>query len=55
MQVLLAYIDGGSGSMALQLLIAAAVSGVYAFHSGWARVKKIFMKTGSSNPKTSSE
>jgi hypothetical protein len=44
-QVILAYIDGGSGSMALQLLMAGALSAVYAFHTGWARIKKKFMKS----------
>jgi len=41
----LSYIDAGSGSMALQLLIAGALSAFYAIHSGWARLKKKFMKT----------
>jgi hypothetical protein len=38
--LLLAYIDGGTGSMALQILIAGALSAVYAFHSRLAVVKK---------------
>lgn len=44
--MLLAYIDGGTGSMAIQLILAAALSAVYAFHTTWARIKKKFMKTG---------
>lgn len=43
--MILAYIDGGSGSMALQILIASAVSAFYAFHSGWAVIKKKFTKS----------
>jgi hypothetical protein len=42
--VILAYIDGGSGSMALQLLLAGALSGVYAFHSSWAAIKRKLFK-----------
>jgi hypothetical protein len=44
--VILAYIDGGTGSMALQLLFAGALSAVYAFHTGWSRIKKKFTKAG---------
>lgn len=44
----LAYIDGGTGSMALQLLLAGALSAVYGFHTGWANLKKKFMKSPSS-------
>jgi len=43
--VILAYIDAGSGSMALQLLLAGVLSAVYAFHTGLARIKKKFMKS----------
>jgi hypothetical protein len=52
--VFLAYIDGGSGSMALQLLLAGALSAVYAFHTGWARIKTKFMKSASTDSTTSS-
>ena len=44
--MILAYIDGGTGSMALQLLLAGALSAVYAFHNGWSRIKAKFSKTG---------
>jgi hypothetical protein len=40
----LAYIDGGTGSMALQVLLAGALSAAYAFHTRWAALKKKFMK-----------
>jgi hypothetical protein len=43
--VILAYIDGGSGSMALQLLLAGALSAVYAFHSSWAAIKRKLTRT----------
>ncbi|MFI5387322.1 MAG: hypothetical protein ACHQ50_14520 [Fimbriimonadales bacterium] len=36
----LAYIDGGTGSMALQLLLAGVLSGVYAVHTRWDAFKK---------------
>lgn len=42
--MILAYIDGGTGSMAIQLILAGALSAVYAFHSRWASLKKKFMK-----------
>jgi hypothetical protein len=42
----LAYIDGGTGSMALQVLLAGALSAVYAFHTSWAAIKNKFMKKG---------
>jgi hypothetical protein len=47
--VILAYIDGGSGSMALQLLLAGALSAVYAIHTGWARIKKRFSRSSALN------
>jgi len=47
--VFLAYIDAGSGSMALQLLLAGVLSAVYAFHTGFARLKKKFMKAKAPN------
>lgn len=50
--MILSYIDGGSGSMALQLLVASALSAAYAFHSGWARIKKKFMRSGSADSNT---
>ena len=51
----LSYIDGGTGSMALQLLIAGVLSAFYAFHTGWARIKRKFMKTGSIDSTTIQE
>lgn len=35
-----AYIDGGTGSMALQLLLAGVLSGVYAVHTKWTSFKQ---------------
>ena len=37
----LAYIDGGTGSLALQLLIAGAASLVYAVNSKLGLIRKI--------------
>jgi len=53
--MILSYIDGGTGSMALQLLLAGALSAVYAFHTGWAAVKKKFTRGGSSGSNTNQQ
>lgn len=45
-----AYIDGGTGSMALQLLLAGFLSGVYAVHTRWSAFKKFVAKHRSSRP-----
>lgn len=42
--MILGYIDGGSGSIALQILLAGALSAVYAFHTGWAAIKRKFSR-----------
>jgi hypothetical protein len=39
-----AYIDGGSGSMALQLLLAGVLSGVYAVQGKWTAFKKFLAR-----------
>ncbi|HWA81918.1 MAG TPA: hypothetical protein VG820_00690 [Fimbriimonadaceae bacterium] len=40
----LAYIDGGTGSMAIQLLLAGILSGVYAVSTRWNAFRKRFNK-----------
>lgn len=40
MQQIYAYIDGGTGSMAIQLLLAGALSATYAVSTKWAAFKK---------------
>jgi len=45
--VIIAYIDAGTGSMALQILLAGVLSVAYAFHTGFSRLKKKIMKTKS--------
>jgi len=39
-----AYLDPGSGSFLLQLLLAAILGGAVAIRSQWARIKKLFNK-----------
>jgi hypothetical protein len=51
----LAYIDGGTGSMALQVLLAGALSAMYALHTSWASVKKKFMKKDATASKPSNQ
>jgi hypothetical protein len=50
-----AYIDAGTGSMALQVILAGALSAAYAFHSRWAVLKKKFMKTDKPTSKTAGQ
>jgi hypothetical protein len=40
MQHIFAYIDGGTGSMALQVLLAGVLSATYAVSIKWAAFKK---------------
>ena len=39
-----AYLDPGSGSFLLQLLLAVFLGGAVAIRSQWARIKKLFNK-----------
>jgi hypothetical protein len=41
---LFAYIDGGSGSIALQILLAGVLSAFYAVTTGWTKVKRLFRR-----------
>lgn len=41
---MLAYIDGATGSMALQIIIAGSLSAVYAISTKWALLKSRFTK-----------
>jgi hypothetical protein len=43
----LAYIDGGTGSMALQLLLAGLLGGLYAVQIKWAALKKFLRERAS--------
>lgn len=45
LQPLLAYLDPGSGSMALQLVIAGLLSGAFFLKSSWVRVRSWFSAT----------
>lgn len=48
MNHLIAYIDGGTGSMALQIVLASGLSLVYAVSSKWALIKSRLFKRGAS-------
>ena len=39
-----AYLDPGSGSFILQLIIAGALGAVFAIRAYWSRIKSIFAK-----------
>jgi hypothetical protein len=41
---LLAYLDPGSGSFALQLLLAGALTSLYALKHYWTRVKAVLAR-----------
>jgi len=46
----LAYIDGGTGSMALQLVLAGVLSGVYAVQTRWTAFKKYLSRHRTPRP-----
>jgi hypothetical protein len=45
--VLLAYLDPGSGSYLLQLLIAGLLGGMFVLKSQWGRIKSWFSRRSS--------
>lgn len=42
-----AYLDPGSGSYLLQLLIAGFLGGLFALRASWGRIKSFFQKRSS--------
>lgn len=48
----LLYLDPGSGSYLIQVIIAAALGVIFYFKSGWNWIKSFFVKTP---PKTEEE
>lgn len=50
----LAYLDPGSGSYLLQLLIAAILGGVFALRVYWGRIKSFFRR-GSNDEESDGE
>lgn len=40
------YLDPGSGSILLQLLVAAALGGLIILRTSWGRIKSLFGKDG---------
>lgn len=55
--VLLAYLDPGSGSFILQLLVAGILGGLVALRMSWSKLKARFTRRpeGSDEPGTPSE
>lgn len=47
--IIFAYLDPGTGSFALQLLIAGLLSGVYAFRHSWYRFKALVLRRAGSH------
>jgi len=50
MKLFLLYIDPGSGSYLVQLIIAAVLGGAYYLKSGWGKIKRI-LGMGTKNEK----
>jgi hypothetical protein len=48
-----AYLDPGSGSYLLQLLIASFLGGLFALRASWGRIKSFFQKRSSSEEEES--
>jgi hypothetical protein len=44
MKTFILYIDPGSGSYLLQMIIAGALAGMFYFKRGWLKVKSYFRK-----------
>ncbi len=49
------YIDPGSGSYLVQMIVAAVLSGLFFFKDIWQRVKSIFTKKDSKNENESDQ
>ncbi len=47
----LAYLDGGSGSLMFQMLIASSVTAIYTAKTQWARIVEFFTKLRNRNSK----
>jgi hypothetical protein len=47
---MIAYIDPGAGSFALQALVAAVAGAAYAFRSRWKRLRERFGPRGAPEP-----
>jgi hypothetical protein len=50
-----AYLDPGSGSYLLQLLIAGFLGGLFALRASWGRIKSYFQKRSSREEEPTSD
>jgi hypothetical protein len=50
MKWILLYIDPGSGSYLVQMIIAGVLAGLFYFKNLWARFKSLFSKTKKDDP-----
>ena len=50
MRIFFIYIDPGSGSYLVQMLIAGVLAGVFYFKNMWLRVKSFFSKSKKEGP-----
>jgi hypothetical protein len=50
MKIFFAYIDPGSGSYLVQMIIAGVLAGLFYFKNLWLKVKSFFNKDKKSDP-----
>jgi hypothetical protein len=50
MKALLLYIDPGSGSYLLQVIIAAILGGLFYVKNGWAKIRSFFTRVKKETP-----
>ncbi len=50
MKIILLYIDPGSGSYLVQMIIAGVLAGIFYFKSLWWKIKAFFTKDKKANP-----
>ena len=55
METFMAYLDPGSGSYLLQLLLAALFGGLFAIRMSWSRIKSFFRRLVNREDDTSDE
>jgi hypothetical protein len=50
MKMVLLYIDPGSGSYLVQVIIAAVLGGLFYFKNLWLKIKSLFIKSKKETP-----
>jgi hypothetical protein len=50
MKIVLLYIDPGSGSYLVQVIIAAVLGGLFYFKNLWLKIKSLFSKSKKETP-----